>query len=130
MAAAFATSAGKETANEWHTPLKTTHEVPAQWHGYSGAFTSRNGIVGWAQAKARRSPVYGAGAIEPRPTEILLHGWQRTWLGVANSSSPKEWFPVMFRSGDFFEGWYPAVCERFTSKRVPALATKIEYAHR
>jgi membrane associated rhomboid family serine protease len=33
-------------------------------------------------AKARRSPVYGAGTIEPRSAGILLQGWQRTWLGV------------------------------------------------
>jgi membrane associated rhomboid family serine protease len=47
-----------------------------------GLFSSRPGFLGWLTAKARRSPLYGAGAIEPGPADILLHGWQRTWLGV------------------------------------------------
>ena len=54
----------------------------AQSQGVGGLFSSRPGIPGWLAAKARRSPVYGAGTIEPRSADILLHGWQRTWLGV------------------------------------------------
>jgi membrane associated rhomboid family serine protease len=50
--------------------------------GFVGLFSSRAGILGWLAAKARRSPVYGTGTIEPRSADILLHGWQRTWLGV------------------------------------------------
>jgi len=54
----------------------------AQSLGVGGLFSSRAGILGWLAAKVRRSPVYGAGTIEPRYADILLHGWQRTWLGV------------------------------------------------
>jgi len=54
----------------------------AQSHGVVGRFGSRAGILGWLQAKAGRSPVYGAGALEVRTSDILLNGWQRTWLGV------------------------------------------------
>ncbi len=53
-----------------------------QAQGYVGLFSSRTGVLGWLLAKARRSPVYGAGTIEPRSADILLYGWQRTWLGV------------------------------------------------
>jgi membrane associated rhomboid family serine protease len=49
---------------------------------YAGRFSSRTGILGWLSAKARRSPLYGAGTIELRSADILLRGWQRTWLGV------------------------------------------------
>jgi membrane associated rhomboid family serine protease len=53
-----------------------------QSRGFVGLFSSRTGILGWLAAKARRSPLYGAGTVEPGSDEILLHGWQRTWLGV------------------------------------------------
>jgi membrane associated rhomboid family serine protease len=59
-----------------------TKQLSVQSHGVVGLFSSRTGILGWLMAKGRRSPVYGAGTIEPRPADILLHGWQRTWLGV------------------------------------------------
>jgi rhomboid protease GluP len=48
----------------------------------AGRFSARSGIFGWLSAKARRSPLYGAGAIEIRSTDILMRGLQRTWLGV------------------------------------------------
>lgn len=51
-------------------------------HFYAGLFSRRSGFLGWLVANARRSPVYGAGAIELRSSHILLNGWQRTWLGV------------------------------------------------
>ena len=57
-------------------------EPVARESGYVGCFTSKSGILGWLQAKALRSPVYGAGTIEPRSADIILNGWQRTWLGV------------------------------------------------
>jgi membrane associated rhomboid family serine protease len=60
---------------------ETTLSVP-QSDTFAGQFTPRAGILGWLAAKARRSPLYGAGTIEPLSTDILLHGWQRTWLGV------------------------------------------------
>jgi rhomboid protease GluP len=59
-----------------------TAQASAQRHGNVGRFSSRAGILGWLQAKAGRSPVYGAGTLEVRTSDILLNGWQRTWLGV------------------------------------------------
>jgi membrane associated rhomboid family serine protease len=56
-------------------------QIP-QAHGYVGQYGSRTGILGWLAAKARRSPLYGTGTIEVRSADILLYGWQRTWLGV------------------------------------------------
>jgi rhomboid protease GluP len=53
-----------------------------QSDAFAGRFSSRMGVLGWLASKARRSPLYGAGTIEPRAAEILLQGWQRTWLGV------------------------------------------------
>jgi membrane associated rhomboid family serine protease len=47
-----------------------------------GRFTSRGGVLGWIQGKFARSPVYGFGSLELGPKEIILSGWQRTWLGV------------------------------------------------
>lgn len=49
---------------------------------FAGHYTARVGIWGWLAAKARRSPLYGVGSIEARSSDILLGGWQRTWLGV------------------------------------------------
>jgi membrane associated rhomboid family serine protease/tetratricopeptide (TPR) repeat protein len=48
----------------------------------AGRFTSLDGLRGWLQAKRGRCPVYGAGSIEARSLELVLRGWQRTWLGV------------------------------------------------
>lgn len=48
----------------------------------TGRFTRNDGLRGWLQAKMRRSPVYGAGSVEVKPPQLLLQGWQRTWLGV------------------------------------------------
>jgi membrane associated rhomboid family serine protease len=48
----------------------------------AGRFTLHGGLLGWIQAKFARSPVYGFGSLEVGPNEIILSGWQRTWLGV------------------------------------------------
>lgn len=48
----------------------------------AGQFTSRTGLLGWFQAKFAHSPVYGVGSLEVGSSEIVLNGWQRTWLGV------------------------------------------------
>ncbi|HZZ16196.1 MAG TPA: rhomboid family intramembrane serine protease [Candidatus Sulfotelmatobacter sp.] len=50
--------------------------------GYPGLYSLGSGIIGWLLAKARRSPLYGAGTIDPHSTDVLLQGCQRTWLGV------------------------------------------------
>src|SRR6267154_474880 len=57
-------------------------EPPPPGDAVAGLFTSRTGLLGWIQAKFRRSPVYGFGSLEVGPSEIVLNGWQRTWLGV------------------------------------------------
>jgi membrane associated rhomboid family serine protease len=49
---------------------------------YVGRFSSRTGLLGWLQAKFRRSPVYGFGFIEVGTSQVTLSGWQRTWLGA------------------------------------------------
>lgn len=48
----------------------------------AGRFTRADGLHGWLQAKLTRSPVYGPGSIEVQPSQVLLRGWQRTWLGA------------------------------------------------
>ena len=49
---------------------------------FAGRFTSREGLRGWLRAKRERYPVYGDGSIEVRSTDVVLRGWQRTWLGI------------------------------------------------
>ena len=48
-----------------------------------GRFTRLGGWGGWFAAKLRRSPVYGAGAIETRSDTVALLGCRRSWLGIA-----------------------------------------------
>jgi rhomboid protease GluP len=48
----------------------------------AGRYTRNDGLRGWLQAKAARCPVYGAGTIERLGGEVILNGWQRTWLGT------------------------------------------------
>jgi len=62
---------------------RNTAEQPPEHHGaVTGRFTRLDGLRGWLQAKITRSPLYGFGSIEARPPQVLLRGWQRTWLGV------------------------------------------------
>jgi membrane associated rhomboid family serine protease len=61
--------------------------APIPGDTYLGRFTSRSGLLGWLEAKINRSPVYGFGSIQILATEVLLSGWQRTWLGVSIESS-------------------------------------------
>ena len=49
---------------------------------FVGRFSRRDGIRGWIEAKTNRSPVYGMGSIEITSNELVLNGWQRTWLGA------------------------------------------------
>jgi membrane associated rhomboid family serine protease len=60
----------------------TIAQLPPPGDTVAGRFTSRDGLLGWFQAKLGRSPVYGFGSLEVGPSEIVLNGWQRTWLGV------------------------------------------------
>ncbi len=45
-------------------------------------FTRQSGLWGWLCAKAQRLRLYGRGSLEIGPAEIILRGWQRTWLGM------------------------------------------------
>jgi membrane associated rhomboid family serine protease len=49
---------------------------------FPGRFTRRDGLRGWIEAVANRSPVYGTGSIEITRGNLALNGWQRTWLGA------------------------------------------------
>jgi rhomboid protease GluP len=48
-----------------------------------GRFTSHDGLRGWLQARVASSPLYGEGLIEIRSQEVILRGWHRSWLGLA-----------------------------------------------
>lgn len=45
-------------------------------------FSHSKSFWSWIQAKRRRQWFYGPGFLEVQPTEIMLSGWQRTWLGM------------------------------------------------
>jgi membrane associated rhomboid family serine protease len=65
--------ASKQSSQPTLTP--TDDSVP-------GRFSSRDGLLAWIGAKFVHSPLYGQGSIHVGPTETILSGWQRTWLGV------------------------------------------------
>src|SRR5215203_2163356 len=52
---------------------------------FAGRFTNSDGLRGWAQARGRKQPYYGQGSIDVTPEALILRGWQRTWLGVAEA---------------------------------------------
>jgi rhomboid protease GluP len=60
---------------------------PERNNSIIGRFTKRSGLIGWLEAKVARSPLYGRGALDLRDGELVLSGWQRTWLGAAIESS-------------------------------------------
>jgi hypothetical protein len=48
-----------------------------------GRYTSHDGFKGWIQARSAASLLYSDGAIELRAQDLLVRGWHRNWLGVA-----------------------------------------------
>jgi len=50
-----------------------------QWRG---RYTRRNGLRGWLEAKWHHSPLYGVALLHVDGQQLILHGRQRTWLGV------------------------------------------------
>lgn len=52
-------------------------------HLWTGRFTPGGGIPGWITALRDRQPLYGDGTVELSADGVILHGWRRTWLGVA-----------------------------------------------
>lgn len=49
---------------------------------YTGRFTSLPGIVGSIQAACTRLQLHGKGALRFETDDVVLRGWQRTWLGA------------------------------------------------
>jgi len=45
-------------------------------------YSHSENLWNWVQAKRRKQWFYGRGFLEIQPGEIVLGGWQRTWLGV------------------------------------------------
>src|ERR1700683_3944080 len=45
-------------------------------------FSRSESFWSWVRAKRRWQWFYGRGFLEIRPTDIVLSGWQRTWLGM------------------------------------------------
>jgi len=44
--------------------------------------TLHDGVRGWLEAKTNGKPLYGSGSVHIGPEVVVLHGWQRNWLGV------------------------------------------------
>ena len=55
---------------------------PAPVDFVAGQYGVRSGLLGWIEAKLRRSPLYGVGSLRVESPTISMIGWQRTWLGV------------------------------------------------
>jgi rhomboid protease GluP len=68
---------------------KVEKELPApeRNHSIMGRFTKRSGLIGWLAAKLARSPLYGRGVLTFGDGELVMSGWQRTWLGAAVEAS-------------------------------------------
>lgn len=45
-------------------------------------FTREAGLLGWWQAKMKGLRLYGSGSLEIGAAQVVLSGWQRTWLGM------------------------------------------------
>lgn len=51
-------------------------------HEYAVQFTARGGLIGWMEALFKRCPLHGHGSIRFETDDVVLRGWQRTWLGA------------------------------------------------
>jgi membrane associated rhomboid family serine protease len=56
--------------------------VPAPSPPISGRFTRSDGLGGWLDAKATHSPLYGNGTAQIAGDELILQGWQFTWIAA------------------------------------------------
>lgn len=45
-------------------------------------FTAADGFLGWLEAVFLLRPYYGTGSVTAETSQILIEGWQRTWLGT------------------------------------------------
>jgi len=86
-----------------------------------GRFTTRTGVLGWLEAKRRRSSVYGVGSIEILATGVMLRGLERTWLGIAQQA---EVFVAFESIGNVVRD---GTLVRFDYRRRMQLSARIEY---
>jgi rhomboid protease GluP len=56
--------------------------TPSERGVWAIQFTRRSGLLGWLRAKTKRLRLYGSGSIEIGAAQVILCGWQRTWLGM------------------------------------------------
>jgi len=84
---------------------RRTLAPPATAEGLESVrFTPGDGLRGWWQAVGKRLLLYGPGSLEVKGAEVILQGWQRTWLGmpqqtvlvipserIRNVARDKEW---------------------------------------
>jgi membrane associated rhomboid family serine protease/tetratricopeptide (TPR) repeat protein len=52
-------------------------------------FTRYRGVVGWIEAKLRRLAVFGRGSIEVVADEVVIFGWQQSWLWLPTRSETR-----------------------------------------
>jgi membrane associated rhomboid family serine protease len=75
------------------------HELPLR--AVTIRFTVHDGLRGWLEAKTRRLALYGEGFVEVRSQELVLAGWQRNWLGIAQRT---EVFIPLHAISDVIQG--------------------------
>lgn len=56
-------------------------------------FTRYRGIRGWMEAKLRRLAVFGRGSIEVVGDELVIFGWQQSWLWLPTQSETRLVMP-------------------------------------
>jgi membrane associated rhomboid family serine protease len=100
---------------------KNTSSTPSPEDAVAGRFTSRNGLLGWIQAKFERSPVYGVGTLDVGPSDIVLSGWQRTWLGVPIEAQ------VILQTADVRNAVREGTSLRFDVSRRYRLANRVRF---
>ncbi len=69
----------EELARRASAPAQPAAVTPA-----TVRFTRHDGVLGWLEAKSRGLRLYGAGSVQLAGEDVLLGGWERTWL----------WMPV------------------------------------
>lgn len=68
-------------AAEHATPTEA-QPVPTPSPPVPGRFTRSDGLGGWLDAKSTNSPLYGNGTVQIAGDELVLQGWQFTWLAA------------------------------------------------
>lgn len=86
-----------------------------------GRYTSHDGFRGWIQARSTTSLFYGDGAIELRARHLLVRGWHRNWLGVA------ERIELSIRLDDISDVVADSRVVRFVWARGAGLSRQIQF---